>query len=147
MEQHLQLFESFIKKVEREGNVLIYRNKTNGQDFLISNTKSNGHKGFKIETILNSDPILEHEIFRFVIQELFQAENHCLRRGNAQRKGIRIGHPGLEENTLESKIAIKFRGKKEGDSTTRRITAVANILVTSEICSHAKGELCLRQLK
>jgi len=55
-----------------------------------------------------------------------------------------MGQKGLEKNTIEYAIAKKFYHKKDGNSASRRISVISNILIASDICKSKNACLTLK---
>jgi hypothetical protein len=78
------------------------------------------------------DTIFPIEIFHYVLQLLFIADDKTLPKGNAQK--YKMGQTGLESNTIEYAVAEKFYDKKNGQSVDRRISVISNVLIASNLC-------------
>lgn len=148
----IDLFIKFIENESLKGSKLIriqQQKRKNKDSFYIYPI----YKNYKLNSLavectkLPGDSILPIEIFNIVVNELNNAENKSLKKGNAQKKGIKIGQPGLEISTLEAIVAIKHYGSKENDSIYRRIPIISNILVAAGICENIRKGSMLKLLE
>jgi len=140
-----KLFKSFINKVKNENNIWIIPQQKSAQPFHIKVVTRKQVLGFEVEhRVMPIDTFFPIEIFNFVIDELFNSPTKSLERGNGLKNPI--GGKGMELNTIESKVAIKFYGKRRGQFVDRRISVIANILVESGVCAHGRGILRLKNI-
>ena len=140
---HEQIFQEFMEKIT--GNICTVHQQRGAAAFNISIHENNGTLGILVDQrVMPADPFFPLDLFLFVIKILELAPNSELNRGNAMNNAI--GEPGLEENTVEARVAIQFYGARIGDYIFRRISVIANILVESGACEHGRGVLRLRNL-
>jgi hypothetical protein len=148
----IDLFIKFIENESLKGSKLIrvqqQKRKNKNSFYIYPIYKNNKLASLAVEcTKLPGDSILPIEIFNIVINELNNAENKTLKKGNAQQKGIKIGQPGLEDSTLEAIVAIRFYGNNENESVYRRIPIISNILVAAGICENIREGSMLKLLE
>ena len=104
------------------------------------------YKNYSIQAInterstMPGDTVIPLRIFEIVIEALLNEHKneYTLFKGNAQKKGIKIGDPGLEKTTLESIVAINYYKKKKGETVYRRIPVISNILAECGICENIR---------
>jgi hypothetical protein len=93
------------------------------------------------QRVMPMDTVFPIEIFHYVLQLLFIADDKTLPKGNAQKH--KMGESGLESNTIEYAVAKNFYDKKDGDSPDRRISVISNILIASNLCISKSSSLKL----
>lgn len=140
-----KIFKTFIKNVKNSNNMWIVPQQRNAQSFHIKIVTLNKVPGFEVEhRVMPIDTFFPIEIFNFVIDELFKSPTKSLERGNGLKNPI--GGVGMGLNTIESKVAIRFYAKTQGQFVDRRISVIANILVESGVCTHGRGILRLKNI-
>lgn len=106
------------------------------------------YKNFKIVAInverrvMPVDTVFPIEIFNLVLNALLKAENFILSNGKAQ--GNRMGHTGLEPNTIEYMVAKEIYGKDDGQTIDRRISVISNVLIAGKLCESKANALQLK---
>jgi hypothetical protein len=90
---------------------------------------------------LSTQPFLPWKVFEETVN-LLARNGGKAERGDAMKS--KLGDEGLPLDSIEGHIAHVVYGKQEGDSIFRRISPISAILVWSEICDAAPGELILR---
>lgn len=142
---HRKIFKDFIDSLANTGNSFLISQLKGAQPFNIELRKKNNISGLWVDKrVMPLDQFFPTDIFYFVIKQLENSHNKTLPKGNAIK--YRIGQSGLSLESIESRVAVKFYKKKEGDSTFRRISVIANILVQSGVCEHGRGVLSLKTL-
>jgi hypothetical protein len=142
---HTQIFQKFIEEIRKTGNMWTVPQQRGANAFNVSIHEQNSTLGILVDQrVMPADPFFPIDIFFFVIRILQLAPSSELRRGDAMN--CAVGDPGLEENTVEASVAIKFYGAHPGDYIFRRISVIANILVESGVCEHGRGLIRLRNL-
>ena len=138
-------FNLFIQKIKKSGNFWMIPQQRNAQAFHIKVIQKNLKQGFDVEQrVMPIDPFFSFGLFEFVIDALIKSPTKSLRRGDGMNS--RIGQKGLELDTIESLVAVKFYNKRIGQSVDRRISVIANILVESGVCAHGRGILRLKNI-
>ena len=142
---HKKIFKDFIESIVNSGNSFLISQLKGAQPFNVELRKKNNISGLWVDKrVMPLDQFFPADIFYFVINDLENAHNTTLPKGNAIK--YRIGQSGLSLDSIEARVAVKFYNKKEGDSTFRRISVIANILVQSGVCEHGRGVLRLKSL-
>lgn len=138
-------FKLFIQKINKSANFWMIPQQRNAKAFHIKVIEKNLKQGFEVEQrVMPIDTFFSFDLFEFVIDALFKSPTKSLRRGDGMNS--RIGQKGLELDTIESLVAVKFYNKRKGQSVDRRISVIANILVESGVCSHGRGILKLNNI-
>ena len=137
-------FLRFLESADENGELLIERLVKKYGPFKIRRIIVNGVDTIEVDNkVLPQDPRLPLIIFKSVIEFLYNSKDHKRKRGTAIRRGIRLCDEGLTLDTVEGFVAHKFYEKKCGDTVYKRISAIANILITSGVCRHEPGHLVL----
>lgn len=97
-------------------------------------------EGIRVDN-LGSQPMLPWAVFNEAVRLLIRNGGRAP-RGDALAG--RLGDRKLPLDSVEGHVAHSVYGKRTGDSTTRRITPIACILIWAGICEHAPGELILK---
>jgi hypothetical protein len=137
-------FSSFVNLVEKS-KVKMISQQRKAAPFQIKVVEKSGKRGFEVEPrVMPVDTFFAIEIFDFVIDELIKSPTKSLKRGDGLKSPI--GSLGMEIDTIESMVAVKFYKKRKGQYADRRISIIANILVESGTCVHGRGILKLANL-
>lgn len=135
---------SFINLVENS-TVYMISQQRKAAPFQIKVLKKSGKMGFEVEPrVMPIDTFFAFEVFNYVLDELIKSPTKSLKRGDGLKSPI--GGLGMEIDTIEAMIAVKFYKKRRGQFVDRRISVIANILVESGTCFHGRGILKLANL-
>jgi hypothetical protein len=143
MNTYLKKFIAFINLSSEYGKKLISvsQQMKKGKDkfYIHPIYKNNKLYGINVEyDSLPGDTILKLKVFDVVIIKLLNSENNILKKGNAQKKGVKLGNKDLDKNTLENHVAFECYNKSEG-SVFRRMPVIANILSEAGICENIRS--------
>ncbi len=94
--------------------------------------------------VAESQKILVWDVFVKTI-ELLEELGGAAQRGDAQVKGARLGDKNLPLDSIEGRVAKMVYDIQEGKGVTRRVSAIANLLVWAKVCVHGKGVLYLKR--
>jgi len=95
--------------------------------------------GIKVDC-LGSAPLLEWGAFDAVQNLLLKSATNSAIRGSAMNS--KLGDSKLPIDSVEGCIAVYYKTKL-GQSTLRRVSPVANILVWAGLCKHTRGALTM----